>query len=318
MTRPRSQLVSLEATPYYHCISRCVRRAFLCGEDRYSGKSFDHRKPWLVRRLKLLGEAFAIDIAAYAVMSNHYHLVLHIDQNRSVSWSDDEVIARWLRLYKGPLLIHRYLNGDKLIPEDRRLIDSLIALWRERLTSISWFMGCMNEFIARRANREDKCKGRFWEGRFKSQALLDETALLSCMAYVDLNPIRAQLSDELITSDFTSIQQRLRHVMHKHDRKWPRLMPFQEEQRQDQSFGTIPYKLKDYIDLVDWTGRLVHPKKRGFIPAQKPKMLSALKLSDGQWQVLALETQKKSILMLNGLDVLDALQKRMASEKKVA
>jgi REP element-mobilizing transposase RayT len=318
MTLPRSQLVSLEATPYYHCVSRCVRRAFLCGEDRYSGKSFDHRKPWLVKRLKLLGEVFAIDIAAYAIMSNHYHLVLHVDQDRSNRWSTDEVIARWLRLYKGPLLIHRYLNGDSLIPEERRLVDSLAELWRDRLTSLSWFMGCMNEYIARRANREDECKGRFWEGRFTSQALLDKSALLSCMTYVDLNPIRAELSDELITSDFTSIQQRLLQVRRKIDRKCPRLMPFREKQREDQRFQAIPYNLKDYIDLVDWTGRHVHPKKRGLIPSNKPKMLSALKLSDAQWQVLALEIQKKSILMLNGLDRLSAWEKRRASAKKVA
>ena len=318
MTRPRSQLVSLENTPYYHCVSRCVRRAFLCGEDQYSGKSFDHRKPWMVKRLKLLGEVFAIDIAAYAVMSNHYHLVLHVDQDRSVSWSVDDVIARWLRLYKGPLLVHRYLKGESLIPEERQLVDSLADLWRERLTNLSWFMACLNEYIARRANREDECKGRFWEGRFTSQALLDETALLSCMTYVDLNPIRAELSDELITSDFTSIQQRLLQVRRKTDCKCPRLMPFREKQHEDQHFQAIPYNLKDYIELVDWTGRQVHPKKRGFIPSHKPKMLSALKLSGEQWRVLALDIQKKSILMLHGLDRLNAWQKRRASANKVA
>lgn len=78
MTQPRSAIVSLEATPYYHCIARCVRRAFLCGDDHYSGKNFDHRKPWFTERLKLLAQVFSIDIAAYAIMSNHYHLVLHV------------------------------------------------------------------------------------------------------------------------------------------------------------------------------------------------------------------------------------------------
>jgi hypothetical protein len=105
MTRPRSQLVSLEATPFYHCVSRCVRRAFLCGKDRYSGKCFEHRKLWLLERLALLTSMFAIDIAAYAVMSNHFHLVLHVDRARALAWSDDEVLQRWTRLYKGPPLV---------------------------------------------------------------------------------------------------------------------------------------------------------------------------------------------------------------------
>ena len=212
MTQPRSQIVSLEDTPYYHCISRCVRQAFLCGKDRYSGQNFDHRKPWLLARLKLLREVFAIDITAYAVMSNHYHVVLHVDQARSQSWDRDTVIRRWLLLYKGDPLVHCYLRGELQSEAEYRQLDRLVDTWRDRLSSISWFMGCLNEYIARKANREDDCKGRFWEGRFKSQALLDDAALLSCMVYVDLNPIRAGLSTTLESSDFTSIQARIRRV----------------------------------------------------------------------------------------------------------
>ncbi len=127
MTRPRSQIISLADTPFYHCESRCVRRAFLCGEDRYSGQTFDHRKPWLVDRLALLGEVFAIDLAAYAIMSNHYHVVLHADPARSRLWSRDDVIRRWLRLYKGdPLVLEiqkesfTIFNGlDKLAVRER-------------------------------------------------------------------------------------------------------------------------------------------------------------------------------------------------------
>ena len=78
MTRPRSTLVSVADTPYYHCIGRCVRRAFLYGEDVVTGRSFSHRRQWMLDRLKVLTETFAIDLCAYALMSNHYHLVIKI------------------------------------------------------------------------------------------------------------------------------------------------------------------------------------------------------------------------------------------------
>jgi len=81
-SKARSQIISLENTPYYHCMVRCVRRAFLCGEDQFTGQNFDHRKQWLIERFKFLSHVFAIDVCAYAVMSNHYHLVLYIKKNK--------------------------------------------------------------------------------------------------------------------------------------------------------------------------------------------------------------------------------------------
>lgn len=219
-------------------------------------------------------------------------------------------------IVRGPLLIHRYLNNESLLPEELQMIDFLVDKWRKRLASISWFMGCINEYIARRANKEDECKGRFWEGRFKSQALLDETALISCMAYVDLNPIRAMLCDDLHSSDFTSVQQRLQQAMKKSTGCKPRLMPFREKQSQDQRFHAVPFNLQDYIDLVDWTGRHIRADKRGHILAHKPKILATLALSSNQWQILALEIQKKPILMLNGLDTLANIEKRSRTINK--
>jgi hypothetical protein len=103
MTRARKTLVSLESTPFYHCISRCIRRAWLCGEDPYTGQNFEHRRQWVLDRLRQLSEIFAIDICAYAILSNHYHVVLHVDRDKANSWTDQQVISLWTQLYKGHL-----------------------------------------------------------------------------------------------------------------------------------------------------------------------------------------------------------------------
>jgi hypothetical protein len=105
MTSPRSALVSLEDAPWYHCVSRCVRRAFLCGEDRFSGMNLNHRRGWIAERVKQLAGIFAIDVAAYAIMSSYYHIVVRIDRERALGWSLEEVLERWTRLFSGPLLV---------------------------------------------------------------------------------------------------------------------------------------------------------------------------------------------------------------------
>ena len=192
MTKPRCNQVCLDATPYYHCVARCVRRAFLCGEDHFSGKSFEHRRQWIVDKVAELANIYAIDICAYAVMSNHYHLVIHINQQKALSWTADEVIKRWTKIFKPSFIIQRYLKNETLSKDEKRVIDKNVRVWRNRLYDLSWFMRCLNE-------SEDKCTGRFWpllripafaalkhpyssEGRYKSQALLDEAALLTCMS----------------------------------------------------------------------------------------------------------------------------------------
>lgn len=320
MTRPRSQLICLETTPYYHCIARCVRRSWLCGNDRYSGMNFDHRKPWVIERLKLLAEVFAIDIAAYAVMSNHYHVVLHVDVGRGMALTNDEVIQNWTRLFTGPKLVQRYKAGLPITGDNAELLDELVARWRQRLCSISWFMRCLNEYLARRANAEDGCKGRFWEARFKSQALLDESALLSCMTYVDLNPVRAGIAADLEEGDFTSIQDRIRAIKIEADQKVepqntgkPRLMPFLETLHEQQTFAGIPFNLKDYLELVDWTGRAIRPDKKGHIDQNRPLLLASLGISATDWTLLALEIQKQAITMLHGINKLNSLRKRKSS-----
>ena len=209
MPKPRYTQVSLEATPYYHCTSRCVRRAFLCGIDTLTQKSFEHRRQWLEDKLLILGELFALDICAYAIMSNHYHVVLHINKAQADSWSVKDVISIWHQLFSGNVLSQRYMNNEALDKAEGDALNTVVAGWRERLMDISWFMRILNECIARQANAEDECTGRFWEGRFKCQALLDEAAIAACMVYVDLIPIRAKMTTTPETSLHTSIKRRI-------------------------------------------------------------------------------------------------------------
>ena len=210
MTRPRKELVCTSDTPYYHIVSRCVRRAFLCGYDKTTNTDYEHRRQWIVERIRLLASVFSIDVCSYAVMSNHLHLVLKLDDSESDIGTDAEVIQRWTTLFKGPLLVQRHAQGDALSKAEREAVSDIVAVWRARLRDLGWFMKCLNEPIARIANKEDNCTGHFWESRYKSQALLTEEALLSCMAYVDLNPVRATMAQTPEESDYTSIQERIK------------------------------------------------------------------------------------------------------------
>ena len=211
MTRARKDIIDLDTTPYYHCTSRCVRRAFLCGEDHFSGQSYEHRREWVVERLAYLTRSFSIEVASYAVMSNHYHLVLRVDVDKAKDWSEANIIRRWKRIYNIPVVVQQYLNNP-LAEGIAEVAKDIIEKWRRRLSNISWLMRCLNEYLAHKANKEDDCKGRFWEGRFKSQPLLDEAAVLTAMSYVDLNPIRAKMAKNLKQSDYTSVQQRINHL----------------------------------------------------------------------------------------------------------
>jgi REP element-mobilizing transposase RayT len=314
MTSPRSALVSLEDTPWYHCVSRCVRRAFLCGEDRFSGRNFDHRRGWIAERIKQLAGVFAIDVAAYAVMSNHYHIVMRIDRERALGWSPEEVLERWTRLFTGPLPVTCYLSAKRAQMSGAEIakVLEIAEEYRARLHDLSWFMRTLNEHIARQANAEDGVKGRFWEGRFKSQALLDEKALLAAMAYVDLNPVRAGIAETPERSDYTSIQERIAGVPEETQsgiqtnpgnaerqphtpipdgqrmraetevRPLPQaaLMPFEAA---SQTPWTIPFGLEDYLELLDWTGRAIRSDKRGFIPPGQPAILDRLGIDPEQF-----------------------------------
>ena len=266
MTTARVQLISIADTPYYHVVTRGVRRAFLAGYDKPSNTDFGHRRQWIVDRMMFLCEVFSIDICSYAVMSNHYHIVLKVSDNKL--WTTTQTLKTWNRLYSLPYLCEKFLNDEITTKAEIRQVKKIAKKYRKRLISISWFMKCLNEFIAVKANAEDNCKGHFWESRFKSQALLDERALLTCMSYVDLNPIRAAIAKTPETSDYTSIKERIKN-------KDTKLLGFGDK--------AIPYYLSEYIALVDYTGKCIHPIKRGYISDDIPDILNRLKIEPDVW-----------------------------------
>jgi REP element-mobilizing transposase RayT len=267
-----------------------VRRSFLCGIDAYSGQSYEHRRAWVEDRLLYLSSVFALDVCAYAVMSNHVHVVLYVDVEKALRWSDKQVLSLWHTLYKGTLLTQKFLRDETLSQGELITLHEIIAEYRSRLHDISWLMRNLNEYIAREANKEDDCTGRFWEGRFRSQALLDESAVLACMAYVDLNPIRSKMAATPETSDHTSIQQRTIAIkLKKHQPQ--SLMPFVGNPRENMPKG-IAYMLKDYCELVDTTGRIVREDKVGYIDHHLNPILNRLGLSAEQWVTLTTEFEK--------------------------
>jgi hypothetical protein len=207
---PRKFLFDPSEIGVYHCVNRCVRRAFLCGTDAQTGKCYEHRKGALRQRLEILAGQFAVDVLGFAIMSNHIHLVARNRPDIVAEWSDEEVARRWWNVFPK----RKNDDGTPAEPNDFDLLmitaDPIrLAEIRRRMSSISWFMRCLVEPIARLANREDACSGRFWQGRFFSQKILDDAALLACLAYVDLNLVRAGIAPTPEASQYTSVYERV-------------------------------------------------------------------------------------------------------------
>jgi hypothetical protein len=197
------------------------------------------------------------------------------------------------------LLVQRYRDGEGLKSFERTAVSDLVVVWRSKLSSISWFMRCLNQPIAHQANREDKCTGKFWESRFNSQALKSEEALLSCMAYVDLNPVRAGIADTPETSSHTSIRERLHPEFELHkaidsqaqsgdllDFKSPLkpLLPFENRMINASQKGIL-FNFEEYLTLIDWTGRIIRSDKRGHIDKTLPPILERLQITPDQWRI---------------------------------
>jgi REP element-mobilizing transposase RayT len=295
MTYARKNLVSLRDTPYYHVVARCVRRAWLWGVDEYAGRDHSHRKQWVIDRVAHLTTVFAIDVCAYAIMSNHYHLVLRVDRDRAQTLTKREVALRWAQIYTLPQSVTKWLDA-----QDRGVVlesaaeaqqaEALIEKWRVRLFELSWFMKCLNEHLARKANAEDECDGRFWQGRFRCQALLDEAGLLTAMAYVDLNPVRAGIAKSPESSSFTSIYERIRELRSagrnaRTKRSSKRKVPLQPFLSPREARPQIPFKLEDYLELVDWSGRVIRSDKGHALDALLPPVMQRLNIDRDAWEL---------------------------------
>jgi REP element-mobilizing transposase RayT len=256
MTEARRKLINPSHAGTYHCINRCVRRAWLCGHDDYLQQSFEHGKPIVEARILEVGSIFACGIYGYAVMSNHLHIVVHMNPNTARDWTPFEVATRWVRLYPTGKL-----DSDQLKIETILSDTLLIEVYRSRLCNLSWLMKSIAEPIARFANAEDKVNGRFWQGRFKAQVLRNEKALLAAMTYVDLNPVRADIAKGVSTSKHTSVKARYKDVRKDPNQANKPLLPLIGTK----SFNFPNITVGDYLELVDFTGRQMAPNKRGRI-----------------------------------------------------
>ncbi|MFN5198530.1 MAG: transposase [Planctomyces sp.] len=207
----RVEIFAADEVAVVHVMNRTVRRCFLLGHDPVSGRNYDHRKVWIDEQLVHQARHFGIDLLCQAIMSNHLHLVLRSRPDVVQEWSDEEVARRWLMLCPE----RRDEDRRPMEPtefEINRIVNNKekLASLRSRLSDISWWMRLLCQHIAQRANREDGEVGKFWQARYRAVRLLDEIAILSCAAYVDLNPIRAAMAQTISKSDFTSAQKRSR------------------------------------------------------------------------------------------------------------
>lgn len=320
MRKARCEVIDPAEVNLVHVCSRTVRRCYLFGDDPLTGKNFDHRKQWIEERLEHFAAHFGIDLLTFAVMSNHFHLILRNRPDVVAQWDDTEVARRWLMICphrKNP-------DGRPLRPNEAELntirhCPVKLKQIRERLADISWWMRLLCQRIAVRCNREDDATGRFFEERYRAIRLVDEAALLACSTYVDLNPIRAGICETVESSDHTSVQRRIEAMRQENSVKRqtggpasPRpaspqvdsignapdrmLSPLSIDESRDPTGpcpsvdpsrcsdkGYLPMSTLDYVELLDWTARQSRPG--GPKPSRQglPPVVPRLGLSPEAW-----------------------------------
>jgi len=274
---------------FFHCITRCVRHASLWGFDTYAGRDCSHRKQWILDQLRLQAEAFAIDVCAYAVLPNHYELVLHVDRQRVQRWNDTQIIEQWRR---------RYTTGPRTPGQQSHAADlrsdatpTQIEVLRSRLCDVSWYMRCINQRLSRRANLEDGCTGTFWERGSATHSLNDTHQLLVAMAHVDLGALRAGIAATFEDSQLTSLTDRLQAFTGRAvcrvsesvvDTLGERaLLPFADSRPRRPPCA--PWRSEDYLELLHWTSRAFGSSQRRFITATLPPLLQRVHIAPDAW-----------------------------------
>ena len=293
----------------YHCFSRCVRQAFLCGEDEESRNDYTYRKDKLESRTAFLVTIFAIEVLDMALMDNHMHHVLRTRPDIAEGWTDDEVVERWWQLHP-----RRKKDGEPrpMTEKERRFLLGKADMLRLRLANMSWLMKELKEAAAKEFNLEDNVKGHFWAERYKCTRLLDEAAVLACSLYVDLNMIRSGQAQVPEQSRYTSAWHRIQALLGANETPWedspragdaaaaaqapptaerqlPRadawLSPICESGEPGNATaprwrasdkGFLPMTVEQYLELLDWTGRQLKRNKRGAIPAHLAPILERL------------------------------------------
>jgi hypothetical protein len=322
----RVEIFASDEVAIVHVMNRTVRRCFLLGDDPVSGRNYDHRKIWIDEQLTLQARHFGIDLLCQAIMSNHVHLVLRSRPDVVKVWSDTEIARRWLMLCP----IRRDQNRQPAEPNEFEMNSIVndkdkLTIIRSRLSDISWWMRLLSQNIAQRANREDQEIGKFWQARYRAVRLLDETALLACAAYVDLNPIRAAVAETIEGSLFTSAQKRACDLQTSHgqsaDTATPEaknasdfgeptaassensssrhLAPVDLNERTGETGpnpnkqgvrcsdkGFLRMSTADYLSLLDWTARQQRTGKAGTTPKNLTPLFTRLQISEEVWSHL--------------------------------
>ncbi|MFL2870678.1 MAG: transposase [Pirellulaceae bacterium] len=297
---PRCKIIKQDRVGVYHVTTRCVQQMFLLGMDYLTGNDYGHRKSWIITWLKSLADVFLVDVCAFSILDNHVHLILRNRPDQLEELSDQDVANRLARLYSGerrlielpeiadPDVVKKYLNNRRLIKKKRG-----------DLTDISVFMKVWEEAISRRANKEMKKTGHFWQGRFSSQVLEDDAAILACCAYVDLNPFRAGIVHLPELSEFTSLRIRLQESISRlgenyaspvcevgmPDVKWLAPIFKDENESSTRSKSALNVSTSEYFQLLDEYSRKPHRGKETGIDPKSKSILERVGICPNMWLV---------------------------------